>query len=133
MEALKATKAREITKESVTEAETLVVNGIHARTSESPMVAGDFYFRPTLVQHVTQPSWFARTFLRRKQTVVNEHVRTIIISCPVCGLPILTSPTHRITQYRPLTIDRDIACPYSPTGLEGQHAFSINEGNIMPA
>jgi hypothetical protein len=47
MEALKATKAREITKESVTEAETLVVNGVSvSKPLTNPMQEGDFYFRP---------------------------------------------------------------------------------------
>lgn len=133
-ESLKATTAREITKESVTEAETLVVNGVSvSKPAEHPMQAGDFYFRPTLVQHFSQPSWFARTFLRATPQVKNEAVTTIVISCPVCGLPILTSPFHKIAKRNPLTIDREIACPYAPTGLAGAHAFSIKDGTIMPA
>jgi hypothetical protein len=133
MEALKATKAHEITKESVTEAETLVVNGVSvSKPSERPMQAGDFYFRPSLIPHISQPSWFGR-ILGRKPTMSHTAVTTIVLSCPVCGLPILTSPAHRITQRNPLTIDREIACPYAPPGVAGAHAFSIKEGNIMPA
>jgi hypothetical protein len=41
MESLKATKARDITKESVTEAETLVVNGVSvSKPAEHPMQRG---------------------------------------------------------------------------------------------
>jgi hypothetical protein len=134
MEALKATKTREITKESVTEAESLVVNGVSvSKPSERPMQAGDFYFRPTLTQHVITAPWYRRVFLREPTQIKHEQVTCIVISCPVCGLPILTSPMHRITQRSPLTIDREVACPYAPTGLAGAHAFSIKQGNIMTA
>jgi len=133
MEALKATKAREITKESVTEAEMLVVNGVSvSKPQESPMLAGDFYFRSTLVKHPIKPSWFLR-LLGEKTHMGHEVVTTIVLSCPVCGLPILTSPAHKILQRNPLTIDREIACPYAPAGLAGSHSFSIKDGNIMPA
>lgn len=132
-EFLKATKAREITKESVTEAETLVVNGVPVSKLPSTMQAGDFYFRPTMIYHQSSPTWFQRVILRRKVIESYEGVLTIVISCPVCGLPILTSPAHKVTERKPLTIDREIACPYAPTGLAGTHAFSIKEGNIMPA
>jgi hypothetical protein len=134
MEVLKATKAHEITKESVTEAETLVVNGVSvSKPQQSPMQAGDFYFRPTLIEHVTTSPWYRRWFLNEKTRKTHEQVTCIVISCPVCGLPILTSPAHRVIERKPLTIDREIACPYAPTGLEGAHAFLIKEGNIMPA
>lgn len=136
MESLKATTAREITKESVTEAETLVVNGfLTSKVVERPvMQAGDFYFRPTLIQHIEKLPWYWRILTGGGETgVVNDTVTTIVISCPVCGLPILTSPAHRITQRQPLTIDREIACPYAPTGLAGAHSFSIKDGNIIAA
>jgi hypothetical protein len=133
-EVLKATKTREITKESVTEAETLVVNGVSvSKPATNPMQAGDFYFRPTLVQHLVKLSWFDRTFRRRKESVINEQVTTIVISCPVCGLPILTNPFHKIIKRNPLTLDREIACPYAPQGIAGAHSFSIKDGTIMPA
>src|ERR1017187_10902849 len=104
MEALKATTAREITKESVTEAETLVVNGVFvSKPSTAAMSAGDFYFRPTLIQHVTAAPWYRKLFLREQTQVKHEQVTCIVISCPVCGLPILTNPTHRVTQRKPLT------------------------------
>jgi hypothetical protein len=55
MDSLKATTACEITKESVTEAEALVVNGISvSKPSEHPMQAGDLYFRPTIVGRLVQ-------------------------------------------------------------------------------
>jgi hypothetical protein len=134
-ESLKATKAREITKESVTETETLVVNGVSvSRPAEHPMQAGDFYFRPTLTQSIGKTPLWRRIFLRETR---NRHVygsvTTIVISCPACGLPILTSPAHKVLQRNPLTIDREIACPYAPAGLSGAHAFSIKNGNIMSA
>jgi len=132
MEALKATKAREITKESVTEAETLVVNGVSVSKPQNSMQAGDFYFRPTVLERVTAAPWYRRLFGAVAQ-VKHEVVTCIVLSCPVCGLPILTSPAHKVTQRRPLTIDREIACPYVPAGLAGGHAFSIKDGNIMPA
>jgi hypothetical protein len=134
MEVLKATQAREITKESVTEAETLVVNGVSvSKPAEHPMQAGDFYFRPTIVPLQVKPSWFRRVVLRKSTITIHEWIDAIVISCPICGLPILTSPAHKVLQRNPLTIDREIACPYAPAGLSGQHAFSIKDGNILPA
>jgi hypothetical protein len=135
MEPLKATTAREITKESVTEDETLIVNGVSvSRPSEHPMQAGDFYFRPTVVSYTAPaPSWFRRWFGLETASVVSKVVNTIVISCPVCGLPILTSPNHKVLQRQPLTIDREIACPYTTAGMSETHAFSIKDGNIMLA
>jgi hypothetical protein len=133
MEALKATTAREITKESVTEAETLVVNGLSvSKPQENPMQAGDFYFRPTVIQRYVKPSWWRR-LLRISAPLSHDVVTTIVLSCPVCGLPILTTPAHKVLQRNPLTIDREIACPYAPAGLAGSHAFTIKDGNIMSA
>jgi len=44
MESLKATTGREITKESLTEAETLVANGVSvSKPSEHPMQSGDSF------------------------------------------------------------------------------------------
>lgn len=134
METLKAAKAREITKQSVTEAEVLMVNGTTAsKPQESPMQAGDFYFRPSVVQHVITSPWYRRLFLNEKTHVKHEMVTGIVLSCPVCGLPILTSPQHQVTQRKPLTIDREIACPYAPAGLAGAHSFSIKDGTIIAA
>jgi hypothetical protein len=136
-EALKATKAREITKESVTDSGGLDVrdrNGALVSTvREQGMQAGDFYFRPTIIQHIITSPWYRRWFLREKTQLTHEAVTCVVISCPVCGLPILTNPSHRITDRTPLTIDREIACPYAPAGLAGAHAFSIKEGNIIAA
>jgi hypothetical protein len=133
LEVLKATKAREITKESVTESQSLVVDGVQAKASQSPMQAGDFYLRPTVVSSVTEPSWFRRVVLRKSARQTLKVVTTIVLSCPVCGLPILTSPAHQVIQRVPLTIAREIACPYAPAGSEGGHAFSIKDGNIIAA
>lgn len=135
MEPLKATKAREITKESVTEAETLFVNGVPvSKAPEHPMQAGDFYFRLTPTQSVAKTPLWRRILLREtRNRIVYGSTTTIIISCPVCGLPILTSPAHKIIQRKPLTIEGQVACPYAPTVLAGAHAFSIKEGNIMAA
>jgi hypothetical protein len=134
MEALRATTAREITKESVTESESLIVNGVSvSQPQQGPMQAGDFYFRPTVIESVIPSPWYRRWFLREKSQLKHDVVTTIVLSCPVCGLPILTNPAHKVIQRKPLTIDREIACPYAPTGLAGQHAFSIKGGNIMPA
>ena len=57
-------------------------------------------------------------------------VTTIVINWPVCGLPILTSPAHRVTQRKPLTIDREIACPQAPAGLAGGQAFSMRRAAL---
>ena len=131
MEALKATTAREITRASVTESETLVVNGVSiSKPQQGPMQAGDFYFRPTVIERVVRPSWFSRVVLRKTAQTKFETVDTIVISCPACGL---TTTAHRIIQRNPLTIDREIACPYAPAVLSGSHAFTIKDGAIMPA
>jgi hypothetical protein len=93
MEVLKATQAREITKESVTDAETLVVNGVSvSKPSEHPMQAGDFYFRPTVVAKLVEPSLFRRVFLRKTTQIVHDVVTTIVLSCPRATCP--SSRTH---------------------------------------
>lgn len=112
MESLKATIASEITRESVTEAETLVVNGFSvSKPPQHRMQAGDFHFRPTVIQHVVTAPWYRRWFFGEKTHVKYDTLSCIIISCPVCGLPILTGQVHRVTQRAPLTINGEIACP----------------------
>jgi hypothetical protein len=112
----------------------LVVNGVSvSKPSTAAMSAGDFYFRPTIVQHVVTAPWYRRWFLREKTYTIHEPVTCVVLSCPVCGLPILTTPAHKVLQRQPLTIDREIACPYAPAGLAGAHSFSIKDGNIIAA
>jgi len=94
------------------------------------MQAGDFYFRPTVVQSLAQPSWFRRVIMRKSAEVKHDIVTCVVLSCPVCGLPILTTPAQRVIQRKPLTIEGEIACPYAPAALAGAHSFSIQDGNI---
>jgi hypothetical protein len=74
MPELKATVAREITKESVIDAERLTVNGFPVlKPQDDPMQAGDFYFRPTYVERIAKPSWFLRLF-GAKTKITHEAV-----------------------------------------------------------
>jgi hypothetical protein len=75
-------------------------------------------------------SWFASVILRRKDAIRHESVTTIVINCPVCGLPILSQPFQTILHRKPFTVEGAIACPYS---YPIPHSFAITEGNIMPA
>lgn len=136
-EVLKATTAHEIARAEITEAETLVFEGrVLSQTGKLTMNPGEFYFRPNAID-VDEPlpkSFFARFFWKltgRKPTHGIVILNTIVIACPFCAQPILTTFSHKITSRDPLTIDRQIACPYSKA--EGTHAFSIKDGNIMPA
>jgi|GEM_PF-5174851 len=126
MQALQATTAHEIDRATITEAETLVVNGEMAKATAAPvMQAGDFYFRPTVVTH--------EVLLRQASKTVAEIKHAIVMSCPFCGLPIMTNSAHSVLSKRPLTIERPIACPYAPKELGATHAFTIKAGTIIAA
>jgi len=136
-EVLKATTAHEIDRAEITEAETLVFEGrVLSQTGRLTMNPGEFYFRPNAVPFEDQApkSFFTRLFWRlrgKKAKHGFKFVSTIIIACPFCAQPILTTFSHIIINRSPLTIDQRIACPYSKA--ESTHAFSIKDGNIMPA
>ena len=105
-EPLKATTAREITKESVTEAETLVVNGVSvSRPQQSPMQAG--VFRPTVVEHMVKPSWFKRVVLRKSATVE----QSVVTRCRAGLLHTFHQIARKPTQINPR---------HRPTGLATQ-------------
>jgi hypothetical protein len=139
MESLKATQAREIDKASVTEAETLVVNNeVMAKVSEPAMQAGDFYFKPNVVttNSGAPTGCFKRLVWKLKgspATTTDRIIYTVVISCPFCGLPIMTGFSHHIASKNPLTIVEPIACPYSSQDSANAHAFRITEGNITIA
>jgi len=128
MQALKATTAHEIDRASVTERPALVFEG-RAVPDETPtMQAGDFYFKQSLYSREVKASFWARLIGRKTRIVINT-VESVIISCPFCGLPIMTAPTHKIVAKNPLTIENKITCPYQ--GSDTSHAFTITEGNII--
>jgi hypothetical protein len=138
MQELKATQAREIDKASVTEAESLLVDGaLSTDTSKPVMQAGDFYFRSELRERQTSlpPNGFWKRLLHWffSPQIRNESylVWSIVISCPFCGLPIMTYfDNHHIISKRPLTVVEPIACPYSASGPDKAHTFHIIEGYI---
>lgn len=128
MPPLKATQAREINKADITEAETLVFEGrVLRQTGKQTMDPGEFYFRPTAVPITTQPGWFSKLLgAKPKQTM--KLVQTIVMACPYCSTPIMTTTGHPIEHRAPLTISREITCPYAP---DAPHSFKVVEGNIM--
>jgi hypothetical protein len=139
MQELKATKAREIDKASVTEAESLLVDGaLSTELSEPVMQAGDFYFRNTFVSRKPdEPIGFFKRLVwqlsgkARKSRIEIKAISSIVMSCPFCGLPIMTSTwQHHITSRKPLTITESIWCPYASLSPALAHAFRITEGNI---
>lgn len=132
---LRATHARQIEKKSVTESR---VTALHDRdgsvltaSADEPMIAGDFYFRTQTLSHYEQASWFRRVILRQKEKLVSKTFLTAVISCPFCGLPILTPTSNAIVSKDPLTLEQAIGCPYRAAG--GTHSFWIKGGQIMPA
>jgi hypothetical protein len=137
MQELKATQAREIDKASVTEAETLFLEDALSPDPTKPvMQEGDFYFRANLVVKADDPptAFFKRLIWKltgKPYTITERIVYTIVISCPFCGLPIMTSLAQHISSKRPLTIAEPIACPYSAHDIAKAHSFRITEGNII--
>lgn len=133
MDALKATVAREIDKESVTEAVNVAIHDAEgtlvAQSQEEGMRAGDFYFRTNTVTRYEKASWFRRVILRQREKLILSHPITAVISCPFCGLPLMTPFNNAILCRNPLTLEKPVQCPYS----SGSHGFSIKDGNIMPA
>jgi hypothetical protein len=134
MEALAAT-VRQIDKRSVTESQNVVVHDrdgvVLSQKEEDSMQAGDFYFRPQTISHYERASWFRRVILRQKQKLISKTYTTVVISCPFCGLPILTPTANTVISKHPLTLEQPIGCPYR--SAHGTHSFSIKDGHIMPA
>jgi hypothetical protein len=139
MQDLKAVQAREIDKATITEAETLVVNGEMVNKAEAPaMQAGDFYFRPNVVAtNGSEPTgFFKRLVWKLKGSPVIKRERivyTVVISCPFCGLAFMTGFSHHIVSKNPLTITEPIACPYSSQDPAKAHSFLIKDGKIIAA
>lgn len=96
MPPLKATQAREIDKAEITEAETLVFQGrVLSQTGKQSMEPGEFYFRPTAVPTTTKPKWYQSLFgAQPKQDW--KFVQTVVMACPFCAAPIMTTPGHEI-------------------------------------
>ena len=142
MQDLKAVQAREIDKATITEAETLVVNGEMVDKAEAPaMQAGDFYFRPNFVQSgpITLPTNLFKKLLwkllgiSKTEYVKTDIVYTVVISCPFCGLAFMTNFSHHIESKNPLTITEPIACPYSSHDPAIAHSFIVKDGKIIAA
>lgn len=130
MPPLKATRAREINKADITEAETLVFEGrVLKQTGKQTMEPGEFYFRPTGVFTTTKPGFWARLFGATPKDSM-KFVRTLVIACPYCTMPIMTHPEHTIERREPLTVATQITCPYVP---DAPHSFKVVEGTIMTA
>jgi hypothetical protein len=130
MPPLKATLAREINKADITEAETLVFEGrVLRQTGKQTMEPGEFYFRPTEVLVTTYPGFWKR-LLSRKPSRKWKVVQTVVMACPYCSAPIMTTPSHTIEHRAPLTIANEITCPYAP---DAPHSFKVVEGQIMTA
>jgi hypothetical protein len=64
-----------------------------------------------MVPVTTQPGWFAKLLGAK---LVNEFkiVQTIVMACPYCSTPIMTNSGHKIEYRAPLTIAREITCPW---------------------
>lgn len=135
MLALKAQEAREIDKEKVTEGECIALHDrdgtLLSHSEESGMQAGDFYFRLNVVARYEDASWFRRVILRQKQKLVTQYPTTIVMSCPFCGLPLMSQLDNKILSREPLTLDKPIRCPFGM--YDSAHAFQIKDGKIMPA
>lgn len=130
MPPLKATQAREINKADITEAETLVFEGrVLKQTGKQSLEPGEFYFRPTAVPVTTDPKWYQRLF-GAKAKLNWKYVQTVVMACPYCSAPIMTTAGNKIEHRAPLTIANEITCPYAP---DSPHSFKVAEGKIMTA
>jgi hypothetical protein len=134
MEALAAT-VRQIDKRTVTESSNVRMHdnsgAVLLRIEEEPMVAGDFYFRPQTISHYEKASWFRRVILRQREKLITHSCLTVVLSCPYCGLPILTPTINEVLYKDPLTLRMAITCPYR--SAQGTHSFFIKDGQIIPA
>ncbi|HLY40466.1 MAG TPA: hypothetical protein VKR52_04590 [Terracidiphilus sp.] len=130
MQALKATEAREINKADITEAETLVFEGrVLSQTGKQTMQPGEFYYRTTFVPVWLKPSWIKRLFGAEPEMTL-QGVDTIVIACPYCSTPLMTTSGHTVEHRSPLTISREISCPYAP---DAPHSFKVVDGTIIAA
>jgi len=133
MQSLQAIEVHEVSKASVIDASVTTVrdkNGsIISQSDDTGMHAGDFYFRSNVISRYEQPSWFARVFLRKQGKTVDKLVETIVISCPFCGLGIMTPLDNKILQVHPLTLEKATACPYAPK--DAPHSFRIEDGKVI--
>src|ERR1022692_4734067 len=122
MDALKATTAREIDKASVTEGVNIALHdsdgALLSQSQQGGMQAGDFYCRVNTVARYEKASWFRRVFLRQPEKLVVTHPETAVISCPFCGLPLMTSFDNAILSKRPLTFEKPVV-GYFAHGLGG--------------
>lgn len=130
MQALKATQAREINKADITEAETLVFEGrVIKQSGRQSMKPGEFYFRPTAIPITIQPHWFKRLFgAKPKEDFI--YATTVVIACPYCNTPLMTSPAQKVEKRKPLTIAAPIICPYNQ---DKPHSFKVVKGKIIAA
>jgi len=135
MQSLKADLAREVSRKELVEAETLVYEGrIISQSGKQTMLPGEFYFRPNTVplEEPLPSSWLGRCYwklTRREQHHGVKIVHTVLIACPFDGQPILSTFSHKILSREPLTIDREIACPYSQFD-KNPHAFAVNQREL---
>jgi hypothetical protein len=134
MEAL-VTAVRQIDKRTVTESSNVRIadreGAVLSRIEDESMKAGDFYFRPQTLTHYERTSWFRRIVLRQKEKLISKTFLTVVISCPFCGLPILTPTSNTVVSRSPLTLEQAIGCPYR--SAQGTHSFWIKDGEIKPA
>jgi hypothetical protein len=135
MVALRAQVAIEIDKTDVFEGANVAIHDasgeLVSQSQEQGMRAGDFYFRSNTVAHYENPSWFRRLIFRDPQKLVVEHPTTIVMSCPYCGLPLMSQLDNKILSRHPLTLEKPIRCPFGM--YDTAHAFQIKDGKIMPA
>src|ERR1700733_9013222 len=134
MDAL-VTAVRQIDKKTGTESQLTNLHdrdgSVLTRTEEESMKAGDFYFRTQTISHYERASWFRRVILRQRQKLIIQSRLTVVLSCPYCGLPILTPTINEVSYKDPLTLQMAITCPYR--SAQGTHSFWIKDGQIMPA
>jgi hypothetical protein len=130
MPPLKATQAREINKADITEAETLVFEGrVLRQTGKQTMAPGEFYFRSTSIPIWTKPNWFMR-FFGAEPKLTLKNIDSVVMACPYCATPIMTTSGHTVEYRSPLTIGYSVTCPYS----QGDpHSFKVAEGKIITA
>jgi hypothetical protein len=126
---LKATTGREIDLRAVTEGVNVAMHDEHGtllgQSQNGGMQVGDFHFRVNTLARYEKASWFRGVMLRQPEKLNVTHPETVVITCPVCGLPLMTSLDNAILSKHPLTLSNPTRCPYDP--FASAHSFSIKD------
>ena len=127
MELLEVTTSRETTKESVTEAEEVVVNGVPvSKPSPSTMQASDFSL-PADARPARRPGPLVSSLVRPRENLHHPRASDHHRNQSPCVRP--ADPHEPFPPRHPAEAPHD--GPRQRLPVTPVHAFSIKDGNIM--